>query len=322
MSIQKQLIERFIRTNTPFNILTSTRHRLYVDPRQQKDYDGTLLKAQVGFPNATVSVPALVELYDPKLIKQTSFQTQEEKLSYIDMILKESGFNTQHRKNQKLIDELSNYLDELDRRSMDDIKYYDIKLQEINRIGFYGNDLLSTYDIWYPNLERDIENTGGNFIIEDKQSNGEILEGVFDFCLTNMTEMYFTLNRNVLGEIYKLTYDALLNKVSSFSNPLSIHLAKRFEIKEGYLFLHNYEIHEDERIALLIIPINTIIKLGYLRASGGAMVQFGYSKMPKWERIRRMYVESVVDISYNQREETLSGENKEYLASHLKEENK
>ena len=319
MTVKQQLIERFIRTKTPFNITISTNHTLCINPHVQNAYDGISLKAQTGFPNIQVSEPALVSWYDTKLIKKTSFKSDEERFQEIDRILKESGYGYQHRQNEKLVEELSNYLDELNNSSSKEIDYHDIKLDEINSIGIYGDDLISMYSIWNNGFDNIIlnQNIKQPLEINDSINNTQLIDTIFKFALLNFTDRwYFKANLDVVKSSYKLSKKDLENNMI-FTNPFSLKLAQKYYIKDRYLILHNYEIYEDINIDILIIPLNAITTFGYLRAHGGAMVQLGYSKMPERQRMKRMYVVRGVDISYNKRQNMLDDKDKEWILRNM-----
>ena len=318
MTILQQLIERFIRTNTPFNITVSTNYTLYVDPSKQEDYDGTSLRAQTGFPNIKVSVPALVNLYDTKLIKKTSFETPEERLNEIDRILAESGFNYSHRQSKPLIEELSNYLDELNNQNNQDIDYHTMKLSEINGIGIYGDDLFSMYNIWNKGFDFLLKSTRAKYPLDINDNLGlnKLVDNIFRFTLEHF-DWYFKIDLDIVKASNALTTK---KEVNFYINKFSTKWAREYKIEGDYLILYDYEVNENELIEHLIIPIKAISVFGYLRASGGVYSQMAHSPkvMPERVRMQKMYIRSTVDISYNSVQETLLEKDKQFIQSFLK----
>lgn len=297
MTIQQTLIERFIRTKIPFNITIKDNSflNLYVDPSIQNNYDGSYLKAREGFPNDNTSDYYLNKFYDSKFITKTSFQTQEEKLLEIDYILKKSGFNFEHRKSQQLIDEVSKYLDDLDKPSVKDIEYKNILIEEINAIGIYGEDMRSMYSLWNCYYDNQLKGLS-SLNLNDNLSMEELTGRLLAFALLNFDkdyDVYFKVDLEIVNECV-LRSD---KEVKFRSNKFSTRWAKSFTMKDKYLIMCDYEINDNEFIDLFI-PIKAISVFGHLRASGGIYSQMAHSPKGMSERVRmhKMYITGGIDI--------------------------
>lgn len=318
MKIQQTLIERFIRTKTPFTITTKDNSflNLYVDPAMQDNYDGSYVIARKGFPNDNTSDYYLNKFYDSKFITKTSFDTHEEKLQEIDRILKKSGFNYQHRQSKQLIDEVSQYLDDLDNPSIQEPQYENILLEDINTIGIYGENMRSMYTIW--NTHFDIELQKKNIdscsleLNDNTVSASELIYILIRFALEHLGRdlyRYFKVDSEIVKECI-LNSD---NTVRLRSNKFATKWAKSFIIKDKYLIMYDYEINDNEFIDLCI-PIKAISIFGHLRASGGIYSQMAHSpkRMSERERMYSMYITAGIDIVPENVQKELLEEDREF----------